>query len=305
MRHSIAGSLWRSLLLATLPLCAPALAAPSEVTLASFVGDWHSNDPALGAPATTTLSWQPALGGKFFEVRYAIRRAGSSSGTAVFQGTAFYQRGTAPEITAFWADSSGDLLPIRAKIDGTALVATWGSEGGKLGRTRYALTSSDHLQVTDWQRNAAGEWVEFNQLEFRRTEGAGPSEAGDTPPLVSGIGGFFFRGDDPDTLARWYDDTFEIPPVPTDYDHHPWYQEGGFTVFAPFPEGTEYFGDPEQQWMINLRVARLDDLVTRLRARGIAVDVDPATYPNGRFARLTDPEGNPIQLWQPSDPAPP
>jgi hypothetical protein len=28
-------------------------------------------------------------------------------------------------------------------------------------------------------------------------------------------------------------------------------------------------------------------------------DVDSQDYPNGRVARLADPEGNPIQLWQP------
>ena len=25
----------------------------------------------------------------------------------------------------------------------------------------------------------------------------------------------------------------------------------------------------------------------------------PESYPNGRFARLSDPEGNPIELWEP------
>jgi glyoxylase I family protein len=37
--------------------------------------------------------------------------------------------------------------------------------------------------------------------------------------------------------------------------------------------------------------------VAQLRAAGIEVTVDPETYPNGRFARLNDPEGNPIELW--------
>ena len=26
---------------------------------------------------------------------------------------------------------------------------------------------------------------------------------------------------------------------------------------------------------------------------------DPQKYPNGRFARLYDPEGNPVELWEP------
>ncbi len=51
--------------------------------------------------------------------------------------------------------------------------------------------------------------------------------------------------------------------------------------------------------MINFRVRNLDAIVAELRAAGVAVDVDAEQYPNGRFARLRDPEGNPIELCQP------
>lgn len=51
--------------------------------------------------------------------------------------------------------------------------------------------------------------------------------------------------------------------------------------------------------MLNFRVRNLAAMVEQLRKASIAVEVDPETYPNGRFARLTDPEGNPVQLWQP------
>ena len=125
------------------------------------------------------------------------------------------------------------------------------------------------------------------------------SLAGQDGPGVTGIGGFFFRAADPSALAAWYDEHLGIPPVPTSYDAEPWRQDAGPTVFAPFSASTEYFGRPEQQWMINLRVRDLDGLVERLRTAGIEVEVDPETYPNGRFARLVDPEGNPIQLWEP------
>jgi len=40
-------------------------------------------------------------------------------------------------------------------------------------------------------------------------------------------------------------------------------------------------------------------MVAQLRANGIEVDVDKEEYPNGLFATLKDPEGNPIQLWEP------
>ncbi len=53
-------------------------------------------------------------------------------------------------------------------------------------------------------------------------------------------------------------------------------------------------------WAINFRVTDLDAMVEHLRSAAIGVDIDPETYPNGRFANLSDPEGNPVQLWQPA-----
>lgn len=117
---------------------------------------------------------------------------------------------------------------------------------------------------------------------------------------VLGIGGLFFRARDPGALAKWYAEHLGVDPVPTSYDQLPWLQAEGPTVFAPFEQGTTYFDRPEQQWMVNFRVRDLDAMVAQLRATGIDVHVNPQPDPNGRFARLRDPEGNPIELWQPA-----
>jgi glyoxylase I family protein len=116
---------------------------------------------------------------------------------------------------------------------------------------------------------------------------------------VLGIGGFFFRAKDPKALAKWYDDNLGITIVPDDYDKPAWRTEAGTTVFAPFKHDTTYFGDMRLQWMINFRVRDLDKMAAQLRKVGATVEIDPETYPNGRFAKTADPEGNPIQLWQP------
>jgi len=116
-------------------------------------------------------------------------------------------------------------------------------------------------------------------------------------PNVNGIGGFFFRAQDPEKLAHWYQQHLGITLTPRAYDEEPWEQAAGPTVFEPFPDSTDYFGDPAKTWMLNFRVDDLDSLVAQLTGAGIAVEVDPETYPNGRFARLVDPEDNPIQLW--------
>lgn len=127
------------------------------------------------------------------------------------------------------------------------------------------------------------------------------SEEGETiKEKVTGIGGVFFRAKDPGLVADWYYENLGINLVPKDYDTKPWIQETGPTVFAPFDQATEYFGNPDQQWMINFRVTDLDAMVAQLRKNGNEVEVDPETYPNGRFARVYDPEGTPIQLWKPA-----
>ena len=112
---------------------------------------------------------------------------------------------------------------------------------------------------------------------------------------VSGVGGIFFRAKDPKALKQWYLDHLGVGGV----GYEPWEQEAGPTAFSPFAQNTDYFGRPEQAWMLNFRVNNIDAMVAQLIAAGIEVKPDPEVYPYGRFARLHDPEGNPIELWQP------
>ncbi len=113
-----------------------------------------------------------------------------------------------------------------------------------------------------------------------------------------GIGGFFFRAKDPEALFAWYRTYLGIAPD-NPYD---WQQAAGPTVFMPFRVDTDYF-PADRQWMINLRVSDLDGLLARLRAAGIEVITKPDwdSPETGRFARVHDPEGNPVELWQPPE----
>ena len=110
---------------------------------------------------------------------------------------------------------------------------------------------------------------------------------------VTGIGGLFFRARDPEALGAWYKTHLGMGGFS-------WTQDAGPTIFAPFPEGTDYF-PAGKQWMLNLRVDALDPLLDSLRAAGIEVTTNPAwdTPETGRFARIHDPEGNAIELWEP------
>ena len=114
---------------------------------------------------------------------------------------------------------------------------------------------------------------------------------------VIGIGGFFFRAKQPAELAKWYRDVLGIDLVPEDYDTPPWEAAAGPVVFAPFEEKTEYFGPADNKWMLNFRVDDLDAMVKQIEASGTKVEPEGA-FPNGKFAKLFDPEGNPLQLWQ-------
>jgi predicted enzyme related to lactoylglutathione lyase len=65
-------------------------------------------------------------------------------------------------------------------------------------------------------------------------------------------------------------------------------------------EASCYFAGPEQPVMINFLVRDLERMVARLRTAG--ADVDGEIEPEegtGRCARVTDPEGDWIQLWEP------
>jgi predicted enzyme related to lactoylglutathione lyase len=115
---------------------------------------------------------------------------------------------------------------------------------------------------------------------------------------VTGIGGFFFRADNPTALAEWYLKHLGVGAPPGVFI---WDQQAGPTVFAPFKADSDYFA-ADKRWMLNLRVDDLDGLIASLTTAGIEVltraEWDAPEV--GRFARIHDPEGNPIELWEPA-----
>ncbi len=113
---------------------------------------------------------------------------------------------------------------------------------------------------------------------------------------ATGIGGFFWRAQDPGALTDWYRRHLGVGDGP-----EPWAQAAGPTVFAPFARDSDYFR-ADRPFMLNFRVDDLSALTAALEAAGIPVETRPDwDTPYGRFARIHDPEGNPVELWQPPD----
>ncbi|MCB0639156.1 MAG: VOC family protein [Lewinella sp.] len=122
---------------------------------------------------------------------------------------------------------------------------------------------------------------------------------------VTGIGGIFFKAEAPDKLREWYGEQLGL--VTNEYGSLFEFRRAddpekvGYLQWSTFSESTTYFEPSRQPFMINYRVVHIEDLVERLRAAGVTICDDIATYEYGKFVHIMDPEGNKIELWEPVD----
>lgn len=121
---------------------------------------------------------------------------------------------------------------------------------------------------------------------------------------VTGIGGVFFKAQDPKALGEWYRVhlglnveawggvafSWVTPDNPTGT---------GTTIWNPFKADTSYFAPSNSSFMVNFRVADLHALLAALRAEGCSVDEKVEESEYGKFGWVMDPEGNRLELWQP------
>ena len=120
---------------------------------------------------------------------------------------------------------------------------------------------------------------------------------------VTGIGGVFLRSPDPKAMAKWYAEHLGITLSDFNGTGFQWADEvpegTGMTAWSTFPQDTSYFGEGQQQVMINYRVDDLDALLATLSAVGVWIDPKRENYAYGRFAWIKDCDGNRLELWQP------
>ena len=119
-----------------------------------------------------------------------------------------------------------------------------------------------------------------------------------------GVGGVFFKAQDPEALARWYHQWLHLP---FDMDHPEWgasfkpdtMPPGSLTVFSMFPANTTYLNPSTKDAMFNFIVDDLDGALAQVKEGGATLVDEIQNEPYGRFGWFLDPEGNKIELWEP------
>lgn len=119
---------------------------------------------------------------------------------------------------------------------------------------------------------------------------------------VIGVGGVFFKAEDPDKLIAWYAEHLgvvktEDPGVSFMTADQP---PDGYLVWGPFKSDTSYFDPANKQYMFNLIVDDLESALQQVRTGGAEVIGEIASYDFGRFGWFMDPEGNKVELWEPN-----
>ena len=122
---------------------------------------------------------------------------------------------------------------------------------------------------------------------------------------VTGIGGIFFKCQDPKKLKAWYQ--VHLGLNTNDYGAVFEWRQGadttkkGFTQWSPFKETTKYFQPSTKDFMINYRVGNLETLLDQLRKDSVAIVDKVETADYGKFVHIMDEEGNKVELWEPND----
>jgi predicted enzyme related to lactoylglutathione lyase len=120
---------------------------------------------------------------------------------------------------------------------------------------------------------------------------------------VLGLGGVFFKCEDPEALGEWYRRWLGLPvdpPYGASFKTEA-LPAGAFGVWAPFKNDTTYFEPSTRPFLINLVVDDLDGALEQVRQGGAEVVGEIEEMEYGRFGWFVDPEGNKIELWEPAE----
>jgi predicted enzyme related to lactoylglutathione lyase len=119
---------------------------------------------------------------------------------------------------------------------------------------------------------------------------------------VTGLGGVFFKAENPTKLKEWYSKHLGVNQIFKWKDiDEPDATTPAQTVWSPFPADTKYFHPSEKPFMLNYRVKNLVELLQLLKDEGVEIVGELQQFDYGKFAWVRDPEGNKVELWEPVD----
>jgi len=121
---------------------------------------------------------------------------------------------------------------------------------------------------------------------------------------VVGLGGIFFKSDDPKALADWYKEYLQLPVEPWGgaafyLDNLSSFFRSGYSVWSPIENGNDYLSPSDKHFMFNLIVDDLDGALNQVQRGGAEVISVTEESEFGRFGWFIDPDGNKVELWQP------
>lgn len=113
---------------------------------------------------------------------------------------------------------------------------------------------------------------------------------------VTGVGGIFYKVEDPEATKRWYQETLGIGgQYGASFAHA--HDPGGYSLLSQFKATTEYFAPSDKGFMINLRVDDLDGMAADLEAKGIEI-LGRQDEEYGKFAWILDCDGVKVELFE-------
>ena len=166
------------------------------------------------------------------------------------------------------------------------------------------------MQKIPWSTIALGSLLLISAYSIGGQEVKSQQPEKSKPPVkveqrgrILGIGGVFFKSANRDQMREWYAKHLGLADkgggAMLPWREHDDPQKEHVTVWTIFPNSTDYFS-PGQPFMVNYIVDDMDALLGRLKQEGVKIDPKRMDESYGRFAWIYDPDGNKIELWQPS-----
>ncbi len=123
---------------------------------------------------------------------------------------------------------------------------------------------------------------------------------------VTGLGGVFFKCDDPKGMNEWYAKNLGLATsdwgAKFEWRHLDDPSKKGTTAWSTFPQDAKSFNPSSKPFMINYRVENIVGLVDELKKENVTIVDEIVDYGDyGKFVHILDPEGNIIELWEPID----